>query len=69
MKVQTFVGKVSIEGLHKMDDQINNWLKRNKITPITITQSFGSERHHDGRNAEPIVVTSIWYEPGEEDLL
>jgi len=66
MLVQTFMGKVSIEGLHQMDSHINEWVKRNKVTPVFIQQSFGADIHHDGRNQEPIVVMSVWY--NENDL-
>jgi hypothetical protein len=67
MKIQTFIGKVSIEGLHQMDDHINDWLRRNNVTPIHIQQSFGADIHHDGRRQEPIIIISIWYEPSEEE--
>jgi len=66
-KVQTFMGKANLDGLHQMDDHINAWLRRHKVTPIHVNQSFGSERHHGG-NEEPVVVISIWYEKEEEDL-
>lgn len=65
MKVRTFVGKCNMDGLHHMDDHINEWMTRNHIVPINITQTFGEERHHGG-NCEPVVVTSIWYEPKDE---
>lgn len=67
MQIQTFIGKVSIEGLHQMDSHINDWLQRNKVTPIHIQQCFGADIHHDGRHQEPIVITSIWYEASEVD--
>lgn len=66
MKVQSFMGKVTMEGLHQMDQHINTWLKRNHVKPLHIKQSFGSERFHDGRNQESIVVITIWFEEGEE---
>lgn len=62
IKVHSFVGKVGVEGLHQMDQHINDWMKRNKVAPLHIKQSFGSDKHHDGRGAEPILVISIWYE-------
>ena len=62
MKIQTFIGKSNIEGLHQMDNHINEWIRRNKVKPITIHQFSGQERHH-GQNEEPVVITSIWYEP------
>ncbi len=62
MKVQSFIGKVSIGGLQQMDVQINEWLKRGKITPVHVCQSFGNDIHHDGRGNEPIVVVTVWYE-------
>lgn len=65
MKVQSFVGKVNIEGLHQMDDHINKWLRENEIEPLHIKQSFGHERGK-GANEEPVVIITIWYEGGEE---
>lgn len=62
MKVQTFLGKASMEGLAQMDHHINEWLERNHVTPVHVSQSFGMGRHHDGRGDEPIVITSIWFE-------
>ena len=62
MRVQSFIGKVSITGLQQMDHQINEWLDRTGTKPIQIKQSFGTDIHHDGRGREPIVVITIWYE-------
>lgn len=61
MKVQTFIGKSNIEGLHQMDVHVSEWMRRNKIQPLIINQFSGAERHH-GQNEEPIVITSIWYD-------
>ncbi len=69
MRVQSFLGKVSIDGLNQLDTHINEWLKRRKVTPTHVTQSFGQDKPHDGRNAEPIIVVTVWYEAEEEDLL
>ena len=60
MRVQTFIGKSSNEGLHQMDEHINEWLKRTGVTPAFVKQSAGNERYHGGED-EPIVVVSIWY--------
>ncbi len=65
MKVQSFIGKVSIAGLSQMDVQINDWLKRNKVKVVNMCQSFGTDIHHDGRGNEPIIVVSVWYEESE----
>ena len=62
MRVQSFIGKVSITGLQQMDHQINDWLDRTKNKPVHIKQSFGTDIHHDGRGREPIVVVTIWFE-------
>jgi len=62
MRVQSFIGKVSITGLQQMDHQINEWLERNKIKLVQVKQSFGSDIHHDGRGREPIIVITVWYE-------
>ena len=52
MKVQTFMGKATIEGLHQMDQHINEWMKRTDVVPAQIQQSFGTEQHHDGRKSD-----------------
>jgi hypothetical protein len=62
MRVQTFLGKVNMESLRVMDEQINDWLTHNSITPSHITQAMGVEIVGDKSNAEPVVITSIWYE-------
>ena len=67
MKMKTFVGKASIEGLQQMEDQVNNWLKRNKIEPVTVKQSFGTERHH-GAGEERVLVISLWFHPPDDEL-
>lgn len=61
IKVKTFVGKCNMEGLHQMDDHINEWLKRNDVAIRQITQTFGEERFHGG-NSEPVVITSVWHD-------
>jgi len=61
MRVQTFMGKVSIEGLKQMDEHINDWLTKNQAEPKFINQAFGSERHSHHHELEPVVVVSVWY--------
>lgn len=63
MRVQTFVGKVSMEGLQHMDRTINEWLASRQPEILHITQTFGQERHREVSNEEPVVITSVWYEP------
>ncbi|MCP4639123.1 MAG: hypothetical protein GY851_01750 [bacterium] len=61
MHVRTFVGKVSVEALRQMDDQINKWLDAEKAEARHISQTFGYELHREAANNEPVIVTSIWY--------
>ena len=61
MRVQSFIGKVSMEGLRQMDDHINHWLERHQVEPKKVTQCFGSEKHREANSEEPVVVTSVWY--------
>ena len=61
MKVHTFVGKVGMESLRQMDDQVNSWIERHQIEPKEINQTFGYLSHHDVSSQEPVVITSIWY--------
>ena len=65
MKVQTFMGKASVAGLQQMDCHINDWMTRTGNVPVQIKQSFGFDRHHDGRQDEPVVVISVWYNESE----
>lgn len=62
MKVHTFLAKASTEGLHHMDELVNEWMQRHPVKITQITQTFGHGRHHDGRADEPVVITSLWYE-------
>jgi hypothetical protein len=63
MRVHTFVGKLSMEGLSRMDEQINSWLETNQVTPALITQTSGLDHHRETASQEPVLITSIWYEP------
>ena len=65
MRVQTFVGKVGMDSLRQMDQQINHWLKQNNVEPKFVTQTFGYEPHREVNNNEPVIVTSIWYISGD----
>lgn len=67
MRMHTFVGKMSLEGLTQMDNHINDFLKRTKIEPVHIKQSFGAERHH-GSNEEPVLLITVWYHEVDDDL-
>ena len=61
MRVQTFLGKVSMDSLRQMDEHINEWLEAHQAEPITIQQCFGYEQHGDGDKQEPVIITSVWY--------
>jgi hypothetical protein len=62
MRVQTFVGKVSVETLKQMDEYINEWLAKHDTQVKFVTQAFGNERHSHHQELEPVVVTSVWHE-------
>lgn len=64
MKVKTFIAKSNLDGLAQCDGQINAWIERENAQVQFVLQSSGTERHH-GQNADPIVVTSIWYKDAE----
>ena len=66
LKVQSFMGKVTHDGLHHMDDHINTWLKSHKVKPLEIKQSFGVERLR-GDVEEPVVIITLWFEAEEEE--
>lgn len=61
MRVQTFVGKVSMESLRQMEEHINTWLAEHNVEPIHIKQSFGYERVHQSSTQEPTIVITVWY--------
>ncbi len=62
MRAQTFLGKMSIESLRTMDEQINAWLEKTQAKPRVINQVFGYERHHHHEGEEPVMVVTIWYD-------
>jgi hypothetical protein len=61
MRVQTFVGKMSMEGLRQMDQTINRWLETHEVEPKFVSQCFGMDNHRETTSSEPVVITSIWY--------
>jgi hypothetical protein len=61
MRVQTFMGRIGVETLSQLDDQINKWLERTKIEPKFVTQSCGIEEYHESGSKEAVVITQIWY--------
>lgn len=61
MRVHTFMGKVSMEALHQLDQHINQWLEANQVEPKMVSQSFGLDKAKDGGPQEPVVVISVWY--------
>jgi len=61
MRVQTFMGKVSVEALHQMDQHINEWLERRQVEPKLVSQCFGYDKARDGNVQEPVLLISIWY--------
>jgi len=65
MRVQSFMGKATLEGLHQMDILINDWIKKNKPKIIQINQCPCTIIRHDGRDQETIIVITILYEESE----
>ena len=61
MRVQTFLGKVSMDALRQMDEHINHWLETHQVEPKMVVQSFGHEKHREAGDEEPVVVMSVWY--------
>lgn len=61
MRVQTFVGKVSMESLQQMEEHINAWLAEHNVEPKHIKQSFGYERGQLQGGQEPVIILTVWY--------
>jgi hypothetical protein len=64
MKVQTFIGKISNQGVQQMDEQINAWLNRNGIKTEFVSQTVGSPLASEN---EQVIITSIWYKDPEKE--
>ena len=62
MKVQTFIGKISNQGVQQMDEQINAWMHRNDVAVAFITQTVGSPLASEN---EQVIITSVWYKDKE----
>jgi hypothetical protein len=67
MRVHTFMGRASMDGLRQMDTTINEWLAARAVRPVMVTQTFGQEHHREGSSNEPALFTSVWYEPAAEN--
>ncbi|GMW00857.1 MAG: hypothetical protein AMXMBFR84_19940 [Candidatus Hydrogenedentota bacterium] len=61
MRIQTFMGKVGVEGLTEMDEHINQWLAQHNVEPKHISQAFGQSTSRDGSHTEPVLIVSLWY--------
>ncbi len=61
MRVQTFIGKVTMDGLGLMDEHINRWLEQHNVEPKLVKQSFGYERPQQQGQQEPVIVVTVWY--------
>jgi len=61
MRVQTFIGKVTMEGLSLMDEHINKWLEQHDVEPKLVKQSFGYERPQQHGQQEPAIAVTLWY--------
>lgn len=64
MKVRTFLGKTSMEGIRQLDEHINTWLAGHSIEVLHVSQCLGFESHH-GREQEPAIIVSVWYEESQ----
>lgn len=64
MRVQSFVGKASVEGLHQMDNLINEWIKRSRAKIVQISQCSAISIRHDG-SQESIIIVTVLYQPSE----
>jgi len=60
VKVQTFLGKINADGVHQLDGHVNEWLARNDVEVVHVSQCAGLERHH-GEREDPVVILSVWY--------
>ncbi len=65
MRVQSFIGKASLDGIHQMDNLINEWIKRTRPKIIQISQCPCTTSRQDGRDQETIIVVTILYEERE----
>jgi hypothetical protein len=61
MRVQTFIGKVTMDGLNLMDEHINKWLEEHNVEPKLVKQSFGYERPQLQGQQEPVIIVTVWY--------
>lgn len=61
MRVYTFITRINSEALHAMDEEINDWLAANEVTPWQVKQTFAYEEMHSGQTTAPVLITQVWY--------
>ncbi len=65
MRVHSFVGKASVNGLQQMDSLINDWIKRTRPKILSMTQCPCLTTTHGDKDEETIIVVTILYEESE----
>jgi hypothetical protein len=59
IRVRSFHGKLSDQGLGYLDDAVNNWLDEHPEVEVKfVTQSVGT---FEGKIREPALVLNLWY--------
>ena len=59
IRIRTFHGRLSDEGLAFMDDKINEWLDNHPEIEIkTVTSTVGL---YEGKIKEPALILNVWY--------
>ena len=61
--VKHFTGGTTRSGLKFVDDEINNWMKEQKITNVKFVEEvFGQAPTGMSGAQENAIFTSVWYE-------
>jgi hypothetical protein len=59
IRVRSFHGRLSDEGMNYMDDKINDWLDNHQEIEVKfVTTAIGQ---YEGKIREPALVLNIWY--------
>lgn len=62
MKVRTFYGGATREGIKYFDEHINEWIEQNNVKVLRTNVTFGDAKVGMSGAAEPCILGMVWYE-------
>lgn len=66
MMVKHFVSGISRKALDFLDNDLNEWVRENKVVLRDIKETYGQAPIGMSGSIESALIISLWYEPANE---